>query len=173
MSFRLPTFIYTRVLCTQHGIQIHVCQDLVHLDSSGPPSVSSWPLGSHPSSPRVVCVCVRIYAHTPTYTPIPVKIYIEYRQYLHVSSFKKWYPTPGKSDLHRLAETTHLRLPTPMNKLRIHERTCTTWEGVFAKNNVNWCQKHLYGVHAYTCTGAQNTCLVHTTPTAKNAHTHA
>jgi len=38
----LPAYIYTCVLCTQ--IRIHICQDLVHLDSSGPPSVSSRPI---------------------------------------------------------------------------------------------------------------------------------
>jgi len=32
-----------------------------HLDSSGPPGVSSWPLGSHPSTPCAVCVCLCVY----------------------------------------------------------------------------------------------------------------
>ena len=43
ISSRLSGCIYTCVLCTH--IRIYVCRDLVHLDSSGPPSVSSWLLG--------------------------------------------------------------------------------------------------------------------------------
>jgi len=62
------------------------------------------------------------------------------------------------------------RSPTSMNKLRIHECTCTPWKGCVCKY-VNWCQKHLYSVHTSTCTGAEDTCLVHATLTAKNAHT--
>jgi len=49
-------------------IRIHICQDLVHLDSSGPPGVSSRPLGSHPSTPSVQCVCVCVYTHTNPHT---------------------------------------------------------------------------------------------------------
>jgi len=47
------------VLCTH--IRIHICRDLVHLDSSGPPGVWSRPLGAHPSTPCAVCVCVCVY----------------------------------------------------------------------------------------------------------------
>jgi len=73
ISFRLLAYTYTSVLCTH--IRIHICRDLVHLDSLGPPGVSSRPLGSHPSNPYVqcVCVCVRIHKTTPTYTPTRVK----------------------------------------------------------------------------------------------------
>jgi len=31
-------------------------------------------------------------------------------------------------------------------------------------------KKHLYSLHTYICTGAQDTCLVHVTFNAKNAH---
>ena len=57
------------VLCTH--IQIHMCRDLVHLpvDSSGPPGVSSRPLGSH-HIPHVWCVCVSAYSHTYTHSGI-------------------------------------------------------------------------------------------------------
>ena len=40
------TCAYTCVLCTH--IRIYVCRDLVHVDSLGPPGVSSQLLGSHP-----------------------------------------------------------------------------------------------------------------------------
>ena len=39
ISSRILVYIYTCVLCTH--IRIYVYQDLVHLDSSGPPGVSS------------------------------------------------------------------------------------------------------------------------------------
>jgi len=72
ISSRLLTYMYTCVLCTH--IRAYVCRDLVHLDSSGPPGVSSRFLGSHPSSPYVqVCVCVRIHTLTHTYTPTRLK----------------------------------------------------------------------------------------------------
>jgi len=67
MSSRLLAYTYTCVLCTH--IQIHVCRDLVHLDSSGPPGVSSRPLGSQPSTPRVQPRCVCVCACTHTYLP--------------------------------------------------------------------------------------------------------
>ena len=56
-------------LCTH--IRIHTCGDLVHLDSSGPPGVSSRPLGSHQSTPSVQCVCVCVYTpiHLRTLPP--------------------------------------------------------------------------------------------------------
>ena len=58
-SFCLLAYTYTCVLCTH--IRIHICRNLVHLDYSGPPGVSSRPLGSRPSTPRVVCVRVCVY----------------------------------------------------------------------------------------------------------------
>jgi len=72
ISSRLFTNICTCVLCTH--IRIYVCQDLVHLDSSGPLGVSSRLLGSHPST-CAVCVCVCVYAHSHTHTlPLALKI---------------------------------------------------------------------------------------------------
>jgi len=72
ISSRLLQYTYACVLCTH--TRINVCRDLVHPDSSGPASVSSLLLGSHPSTPSVQCVCVRIQPHTPTYTSTRVKI---------------------------------------------------------------------------------------------------
>jgi len=71
ISSRLRVLAYTyRCFLCSH-IRIHICRDLVHPDSSGPPGVSSRPTGSHPGIPCVVCV--RIHTHTPTYTPSCVK----------------------------------------------------------------------------------------------------
>jgi len=39
ISYRLPAYTYTCVLCTH--IRIDICPNLVHLDSSGPPGVGS------------------------------------------------------------------------------------------------------------------------------------
>jgi len=58
-------YIYTCILCTH--IRIYVCQDLVYLDSLGPPGVSSRLLGSYPST-CAVCVCVCVYTHSHTRT---------------------------------------------------------------------------------------------------------
>jgi len=53
-----------------HIYEIHICRDLVHLDSSGPPGVPSDPW-AHIQVPHLcsLCVCVRIHTHTLTYTP--------------------------------------------------------------------------------------------------------
>ena len=72
ISSRLLAYIYTRALCTH--IRIHICRDLVHLDSqaSGPPSVSSRPLGSH-REPHVQCVCARACTNTYNHVHSHVK----------------------------------------------------------------------------------------------------
>jgi len=83
ISSRLPAYMYTYVLCTH--LQIHVYQDLVHLNFSGPPSVSSRPLRSHRVPMCSVCVCVCIYTHTHTYTLTPVKNREDTSQHLYLS----------------------------------------------------------------------------------------
>ena len=59
-------------------MRIHVCRDLVYLDSLGPPSVASQPLGSRPGcrTPRAICICVCVcvcaYTHVlPRTLPPP------------------------------------------------------------------------------------------------------
>ena len=72
-DFIPPPSIYIYMLVTR--IRIHICRDVVHLDSSGPPGVSSRPLGSHPSTPYVQCVCVCVYTHLHPHTlPSALKI---------------------------------------------------------------------------------------------------
>ena len=62
---------YSGVLCKH--IRIHICRHLVHLDSSGPPGVSSRHLGSQSSTPYVWCVwvtvCVYTHIHPHTLPP--------------------------------------------------------------------------------------------------------
>ena len=62
---RLLAYAYTCVLCTH--IRLHICRDLVHLDSSGLPVVSPRALGTQPSTPYVQCECVCAYMHTYTH----------------------------------------------------------------------------------------------------------
>ena len=70
MSSRLPAHTYKCVLCTH--IRIYVCRDLLHLDSSGPPGVSSPTPGLTSKYPIcTVCVCVCVYTHTRTHTHTP------------------------------------------------------------------------------------------------------
>ena len=49
------------------------CRDLVHLDSSAPPGVSSRPLGSHPSTLQCMCACIYTHIHTRTLPPVQTR----------------------------------------------------------------------------------------------------
>ena len=73
ISSRLLAYTYKCVLCTH--IQIYVCRDLVHLDSSGPPGVSltRGRTSKYPICAVRVCVCVYTHTHSLTYTPTRVK----------------------------------------------------------------------------------------------------
>jgi len=75
------------------------------------------------STPRAVCVCACVFTHTHTHT-LPAASKIEKTQDKH--------PRQATSALHRLAETPHPHPPTLMNKLRIHERMCTTYSDCVA-----------------------------------------
>jgi len=58
------------------GIVVMTRRDLLHPDSSGPPGVSSQPLGSQLSTPYVQCLCVFVYKHINPHT-LPPAIRIE------------------------------------------------------------------------------------------------
>jgi len=107
----LRVFLYICVLCTH--IRIHICRDLVHLDSSGPQSVLFQPLGSH----CTVCACVCIYTLTPKYTPTRVKNRKAQDNTFVSPSVKNKPPRQMTSALHRLVEPPHPCPPTRMNKL--------------------------------------------------------
>jgi len=64
ISSCLASYIHICVICTH--IRIHVYLDLVPLDFSGPPGLSSRPLGSY-QVPHVQWVCVYTYTHTYTH----------------------------------------------------------------------------------------------------------
>ena len=72
---------------------------------------------------------------------------------------------------HRPAEAPHLRPPTLMNKVRIHERMCTTCRECVHKY-AHWCHKYLCSLHPCTYAGVQDTCSVHATTTTTNANTY-
>jgi len=106
--FRLMANTYTCVLCTH--IRINVCRELVHLDSSGLPGVSSWPLGSQPSTPSVQCVCVCAYTVTHIHPHIlPPALKIEETQTTTLSFLLSKNNPPRH--VHRLAEPPHPCFP--------------------------------------------------------------
>ena len=116
-----PLDIYIH-MCTLYTYRIYVCQDLVHLDCSDPPGVSSRLLGSHPST-CAVCVCVRVYTHSHTHT-LPPALKIEKTQTTPLSFLlSKIAPhaKPGNKRSHRLVEPPHPHSPiAKWNKLHIH-----------------------------------------------------
>ena len=109
-----------------------------------------------------VCVCARIHTHTHTYILTSIKNKEDTRQQPYLS--KNHPPRQATSALQRLEETLYPRPPTRMNKLCTHERICTPCSDCVA----NMFADVLSTCATYTpaCTGAQDTCLVHTTLTA-------
>ena len=71
ISSCLLAYTYTCVLCTH--IRKCIYRDLVHLDSSGPPGVSSRLLGSHEYPICALCVCACVYTHIHPHTLPPIK----------------------------------------------------------------------------------------------------
>jgi len=73
----LPLSIYMYSSYTYTVMCILRFDNWINLDSSGSASVSFRPLGSYSSTPRAVCVCMRVYTHIhphtlqpPTYTAV-------------------------------------------------------------------------------------------------------
>jgi len=68
--------IISLYICTRTQVRIHICRDFVHLDSSGPPGVSSQPLGAH-RVPHVqfvgLCVCMRRSGYNPSWVYLEPK----------------------------------------------------------------------------------------------------
>ena len=151
----LPPDIYVQMYFVH--IRIHICRDLVHLDSLGLPGVSSRPLGSQLSTPCVQCVCVWAYTHTtPTYTSTHVKNR-EDTDNTPISSAVK--NDPQRQVTRALVHYLDPPFLVPqrwMNKLHIYERICASCSERVRKW-VRWWSQHLSNVH--TCT-----CMVLTTP---------
>ena len=86
ISSSLLACTYTCVLCTQ--IRTHVCRDLVYLDSSGPPGISSQPTPGLTTKYPIcaVCVCVRTYKHLHPHT-FPPALKIEMTETTPLFSF--------------------------------------------------------------------------------------
>ena len=75
-----PASQHTNTYVLSTHIRIHMCRDLVHLDSLGPSGVSNRLLCSIENNLCSVCMCVRIHTHTPTYTSTRVKAWTRHRQ---------------------------------------------------------------------------------------------
>jgi len=172
ISSRRSSFMYTCVLCTH--IRIHICWDSIHLDSSSSPGVSSRSLGSHQSTPYAVCVCVHNTPNTHTHTHIhsnpPSQIEkmqttprsrllskIALHASNNCSAYTSWNPRHSSSNANQQSAHTPAHLYTLR---RVYSQT-------FTLMLTDMCRS----VHSCTCTGAQDTCLVHAIPTITNAHT--
>jgi len=91
-------------------------------------------------------------------------------------SLKNIPPRQATISMHRLVEPPHSSPPTQMNKLRIHERMCTPCNDCVA--DIHGDFRHTCGMYRDTpaCTGAQETCSMHTRLNAKmhiHPHKHA
>ena len=70
-TFECEFRLYTQ--WTLHTYTNTNMQRLIPSGFFGPSRCLVVTLGSHPSAPCAVCVCVRIHTHADTYTPIRVK----------------------------------------------------------------------------------------------------
>jgi len=130
---------------------MYVCRDLVHLDSSGPPGVSSrllarWGPHNRVPHPCSVRVCVRIYTHTPIYTPTRVKNREDTYNTPILPSVKSKPPRQAT----RLAEPHHPRCST------LNEQTAHKWAHMrtLQRACTQMCtltSQHLFNVHTCTC----------------------
>jgi len=85
--------------------------------------------------------------------------YVKFRKKRRKSSKRNYYiisprVTTNAIIIHTLARPPHPRPPTPMNKLRIHERICTTCSEC-VRNLCTLMSKHLCNAHTCVCTDAQ------------------
>jgi len=115
-----------------------------------------------------VCVCSCTHTNTHWHFYPTSKIEKTTDSISISPSVKNSPPRQATSALHRLVEPSHPRPPTRMNKLLIHERMCTPCSDCVA--NMYGDVKNI-GMYTPACTSAQDTCLVHTTITAK-MHMH-
>jgi len=126
----------------------------------------SWAHIERPMCSVRVCVCVCVHTRAPTYTPTRVK-----KRKSQDNTSCSQSPRQATSVLQTLVEHPHTRSPTQMNKLRTHERMCTPCS--HCVTNMYGDVNNTCGMYTSACTGAQDTCGVHTTLTAKNVHTPA
>jgi len=108
-DFILPTSIficYHLTSYTPNTAYIYIWWDLVDLDPSGCLGVSSWPLGSHSSTPESVCVC---YTHR---IQLPVKTQKIQVKHPYLSFSQTLPPTLATSALLNLVEPPHPCPPT-------------------------------------------------------------
>jgi len=143
-------------------MRIYVRRDLVHLDSSGPPGVSSRLLGSYPSTPSV-CLCVCVYTHIHTHT-LPPALKIEKTQTQpYLSFFQKSPLTPSNKRSHRIVEPPHPHSPM------LNETNCT-YVRYRERHIYIYTHTHIY-IYTYTCTCTYTYIYIHTY-THIHVHTH-
>jgi len=119
---------------------MNICRNLVHLDSLGPPGVSSRPLGSHPSTPCVVRVFVFVYTHIHPRTLPPASKNTEHTDKTPIPPSVKNNPLrPATIAHHRLANPPHPRSPTT-NEQTAHTRAHVHTLEEFVCKCVCWCQ---------------------------------
>jgi len=128
----------------------------------GPPKCLVATPGLTSSTRCAVCVCVCIYTHIhPRTLPPAPKIEKTHDNTCIFPSVKNDSPRQATRFLHRLVEPPNPCPPMRMNKLCIHECMCTPSSVCVADMYSD--VKHACEMYAPACTGAQNTCLVHTT----------
>ena len=102
-----------------------LCPNLVHMYSSGSLGVSSRPLGSLSYTPHTLCVCVCVYTHIHPHTmTLIVKNKENTDNTFIFLNVKKYFPRQQHVFCTDYLNPV-LSSPLLMNKLRIHERTCT------------------------------------------------
>ena len=142
ISSHLPTYIYTCVLCTH--LRVHICRDLVHLahNSSGPPGVSSRPLGSR-RVPHVQCVCVCVYTHMSART-LPPTSKIEKTQDNNDFICPSVENNPPRQETSALTIWNPLASSSNANEQTVHTRVHVHTLQRLCRKYVCWCQKRLF-----------------------------
>jgi len=124
------------------------------------------------STPYTVCVCVCVYTHIHPHTLSPAsKIEKTQNKPSTCPSVQNNPPHRATRVQQRLLEPPHPGPPTRINILRIHERMCSPCSDCVADEYGG--VKDTSEIYTPACTGAQDTCLVHTALTAKiHIHPH-
>jgi len=142
ISSHLPAYIN---MCTWYTYANTSLPRFIQSAYFGPSQCFVPTPGLTSSTPCVACVCVRAYTH--------IKIEKTQDKTSISLSVKNNPPRLATSALHKLVEPpTPARPPTQMNKLRIHERTCTPCSDCVA--DIYSGVKNTCGIYTLAFTGA-------------------
>jgi len=114
------------------------------------------------STPCAGCMCVCVCTHMHTHTLPQNDLREGITQHACASYCQKHSPTPNDKCLHRLAEPPKPRLPMRINKLRIHERMCTSCSDCVT--NMYADVKNTCATYQPACTGSSKTIIIVYTP---------